>query len=212
MPLSLSLQTFDDWLGGRKSDCACVSPCFCTHSSALVSVQTFDDEPIPLSVWTSTLKRTIQTASYLPFPKLRCVCVCVCVFPAPPLPPAPLAPPFPPPSRPFSPPLPLFHSPPPPPPLTGLGKGFPPLSPPTHPVLPLPRTASASSPVIGAGGRPSMRSTPGRATTPSPPSLHSPPWHPPSTTTHWAQVEGSRRDQRWVMRRSDLRRGKGDVP
>ena len=32
---------------------------------------TFDDQPIPVSVWTSTLKRTIQTASYLPFPKLR---------------------------------------------------------------------------------------------------------------------------------------------
>lgn len=29
-------------------------------------------DPIPVSVWTSTLKRTIQTANYLPFPKLRC--------------------------------------------------------------------------------------------------------------------------------------------
>lgn len=33
--------------------------------------QTFDDEPVPLSVWTSTLKRTISTAEHLPFPKLR---------------------------------------------------------------------------------------------------------------------------------------------
>mmetsp|Transcript_6882 Transcript_6882/g.17136 ORF Transcript_6882/g.17136 Transcript_6882/m.17136 type:complete len:656 (-) Transcript_6882:490-2457(-) len=32
---------------------------------------TADDTPIPVSVWTSTLKRTIQTAAYLPFPKLR---------------------------------------------------------------------------------------------------------------------------------------------
>ncbi|GAX77020.1 hypothetical protein CEUSTIGMA_g4467.t1 [Chlamydomonas eustigma] len=32
---------------------------------------TADDETIPISVWTSTLKRTIQTASLLPFPKLR---------------------------------------------------------------------------------------------------------------------------------------------
>lgn len=30
-----------------------------------------DEPPIPVSVWTSTLKRTIETASYLPFPKLR---------------------------------------------------------------------------------------------------------------------------------------------
>lgn len=30
-----------------------------------------DGNPIPVSVWTSTLKRTIQTASLLPFPKLR---------------------------------------------------------------------------------------------------------------------------------------------
>ena len=26
---------------------------------------------MPVSVWTSTLKRTIQTAEHLPFPKLR---------------------------------------------------------------------------------------------------------------------------------------------
>lgn len=32
---------------------------------------TFDDQAIPVAVWTSTLKRTIQTANYLPFPKLR---------------------------------------------------------------------------------------------------------------------------------------------
>lgn len=32
---------------------------------------TFQDEPVPLSVWTSTLKRTIQTAEHLPFPKMR---------------------------------------------------------------------------------------------------------------------------------------------
>ncbi len=30
-----------------------------------------EGESIPVSVWTSTLKRTIQTASELPFPKLR---------------------------------------------------------------------------------------------------------------------------------------------
>lgn len=30
-----------------------------------------EQQPIPVSVWTSTLKRTIQTAAYLPFPKLR---------------------------------------------------------------------------------------------------------------------------------------------
>ncbi|KAG1672615.1 hypothetical protein FOA52_002095 [Chlamydomonas sp. UWO 241] len=32
---------------------------------------TGNEQPAPLSVWTSTLKRTIQTANYLPFPKLR---------------------------------------------------------------------------------------------------------------------------------------------
>mmetsp|Transcript_33362 Transcript_33362/g.94519 ORF Transcript_33362/g.94519 Transcript_33362/m.94519 type:complete len:475 (-) Transcript_33362:36-1460(-) len=31
----------------------------------------FDDTCVPVSVWTSTLKRTIETAEYLPFPKLR---------------------------------------------------------------------------------------------------------------------------------------------
>jgi len=35
-------------------------------------VQDGEENPVPVSVWTSTLKRTIQTASYLPFPKLRC--------------------------------------------------------------------------------------------------------------------------------------------
>lgn len=30
-----------------------------------------DETPVPVSVWTSTLKRTIETARYLPFPKLR---------------------------------------------------------------------------------------------------------------------------------------------
>ena len=30
-----------------------------------------DDDTVPLSVWTSTLKRTSQTALYLPFPKLK---------------------------------------------------------------------------------------------------------------------------------------------
>jgi len=28
-------------------------------------------DPIPVSVWTSTLKRTIESAAHLPFPKLR---------------------------------------------------------------------------------------------------------------------------------------------
>jgi len=32
---------------------------------------TMDENPVPISVWTSTLKRTIHTAEHLPFPKLR---------------------------------------------------------------------------------------------------------------------------------------------
>lgn len=34
-------------------------------------VQTSEGATMPVSVWTSTLKRTIQTAEHLPFPKLR---------------------------------------------------------------------------------------------------------------------------------------------
>ena len=34
-------------------------------------VQTLEGGTMPVSVWTSTLKRTIQTAELLPFPKLR---------------------------------------------------------------------------------------------------------------------------------------------
>jgi hypothetical protein len=57
--------------------------------------QTFNESGLPVSVWTSTLRRTIATANFLPYPKLRwkaldeihavrararvCVCVCVCV-------------------------------------------------------------------------------------------------------------------------------------
>ena len=33
--------------------------------------QTLEGATMPVSVWTSTLKRTIQTAELLPFPKLR---------------------------------------------------------------------------------------------------------------------------------------------
>ena len=33
--------------------------------------QTFNESGVPVSVWTSTLKRTIETARFLPFPKLR---------------------------------------------------------------------------------------------------------------------------------------------
>lgn len=33
--------------------------------------QTMEGNTMPVSVWTSTLKRTIQTAELLPFPKLR---------------------------------------------------------------------------------------------------------------------------------------------
>lgn len=33
--------------------------------------QNADNTFVPVSVWTSTLRRTIQTARYLPFPKLR---------------------------------------------------------------------------------------------------------------------------------------------
>ena len=33
--------------------------------------QTSEGATMPVSVWTSTLKRTIQTAEHLPFPKLR---------------------------------------------------------------------------------------------------------------------------------------------
>jgi 6-phosphofructo-2-kinase/fructose-2,6-biphosphatase len=34
-------------------------------------LQTFNESGVPVSVWTSTLKRTIATANYLPYPKLR---------------------------------------------------------------------------------------------------------------------------------------------
>lgn len=34
-------------------------------------MQTSDGQTMPVSVWTSTLRRTIQTAELLPFPKLR---------------------------------------------------------------------------------------------------------------------------------------------
>ena len=34
-------------------------------------MQTLEGGTMPVSVWTSTLKRTIQTAELLPFPKLR---------------------------------------------------------------------------------------------------------------------------------------------
>ena len=34
-------------------------------------LQTTDGATMPMSVWTSTLNRTIQTAEGLPFPKLR---------------------------------------------------------------------------------------------------------------------------------------------
>jgi hypothetical protein len=34
-------------------------------------LQTMEGNTMPVSVWTSTLKRTIQTAELLPFPKLR---------------------------------------------------------------------------------------------------------------------------------------------
>lgn len=34
-------------------------------------MQTSEGLTMPVSVWTSTLKRTIQTAELLPFPKLR---------------------------------------------------------------------------------------------------------------------------------------------
>lgn len=34
-------------------------------------MQTSDGQTFPVCVWTSTLKRTIATASHLPFPKLR---------------------------------------------------------------------------------------------------------------------------------------------
>ena len=34
-------------------------------------VQTLEGATMPVSVWTSTLRRTIQTAELLPFPKLR---------------------------------------------------------------------------------------------------------------------------------------------
>ncbi len=36
-----------------------------------VPLQTSDGQTMPVSVWTSTLRRTIQTAEHLPFPKLR---------------------------------------------------------------------------------------------------------------------------------------------
>jgi uncharacterized protein (DUF608 family) len=36
-----------------------------------VHAQSQEDSSVPVSVWTSTLKRTIETAFYLPFPKLR---------------------------------------------------------------------------------------------------------------------------------------------
>ena len=36
-----------------------------------MSLQNDDGLTYPVSVWTSTLKRTIQTAEHLPFPKLR---------------------------------------------------------------------------------------------------------------------------------------------
>eukprot|EP00775_Hariotina_reticulata_P005300 gene5300-5535_t len=32
---------------------------------------TFNESGVPVSVWTSTLRRTIATANYLPYPKLR---------------------------------------------------------------------------------------------------------------------------------------------
>ena len=34
-------------------------------------MQTLEGATMPVSVWTSTLRRTIQTAELLPFPKLR---------------------------------------------------------------------------------------------------------------------------------------------
>jgi len=34
-------------------------------------LQTFNESGVPVSVWTSTLRRTIATANYLPYPKLR---------------------------------------------------------------------------------------------------------------------------------------------
>jgi hypothetical protein len=38
---------------------------------ALVPVPDDKDELLPISCWTSTLRRTIQTAEHIPFPKLR---------------------------------------------------------------------------------------------------------------------------------------------
>jgi hypothetical protein len=37
----------------------------------LLLAQTFNESGVPVSVWTSTLRRTIATANYLPYPKLR---------------------------------------------------------------------------------------------------------------------------------------------
>lgn len=55
-------------------------------NAGVVCVQTSDGQTMPVSVWTSTLRRTIQTAEHLPFPKLRwkvqalrLLCACMCI-------------------------------------------------------------------------------------------------------------------------------------
>uniref|UniRef100_A0A7R9VHD7 6-phosphofructo-2-kinase domain-containing protein n=1 Tax=Chlamydomonas euryale TaxID=1486919 RepID=A0A7R9VHD7_9CHLO len=57
----------DSGLSQRGHEYACMLPDAVINRLPL----TFDDDPAAVSVWTSTLKRTIQTAGYLPFPKLR---------------------------------------------------------------------------------------------------------------------------------------------
>ena len=65
------------WL---KHTCAAATDCMhhnalktllCMRLSMKLAVQTSDGQTMPVSVWTSTLRRTIQTAEHLPFPKLR---------------------------------------------------------------------------------------------------------------------------------------------
>ncbi|GFH33744.1 6PF2K domain-containing protein, partial [Haematococcus lacustris] len=62
---------------GRIGGDSDLSPAGWDYAAALPDVllqrlpMTSDDQPIPVSVWTSTLKRTIQTARGLPFPALR---------------------------------------------------------------------------------------------------------------------------------------------
>jgi hypothetical protein len=45
--------------------------CIPLGSAVLPPPQTFNESGVPVSVWTSTLRRTIATANYLPYPKLR---------------------------------------------------------------------------------------------------------------------------------------------